>query len=1456
MSTVAHKKSTHQFESYLPPPDYPSSINVDKVVQSVTNATKRLSQISTNTTNSNKKRKSQNKIGPWKLGRTLGRGSTGRVRLAKNTNTGQLAAVKIVPKSNFKKLENPKYKRKNDDATRLPYGIEREIIIMKLISHPNIMGLYDVWENKNDLYLILEYIEGGELFDYLIKKGKLQEFEAINYFKQIINGINYLHQFNICHRDLKPENLLLDFNKNIKVADFGMAALEVKEKLLETSCGSPHYASPEIVAGKNYHGAPSDIWSCGIILFALLTGHLPFDDENIRKLLLKVQSGKFNMPSDLSFEAKDLITKMLKVNPDERITIDAILTHPLLTKYPEPPISYASTTTLDIHNIDIKPIESVEKIDKEILKNLSVLFHNCNENTIISHLLSPNRCAEKMFYYLLMKYRNEHLSNSNSFISINDLESAKSIPRSTSYVKTIVTDHITGEMHTTVKKEKVTNSASIYSNKSLLKKSTSAKGNVLSNITNRPNTPKQYKASTSITKKKMLHQNNQITSKSRSGSSRSLKSTASSTRRAHSTSPTNDANKVPELPKTNTNSITVKEQTLKRDVEQQKKTKRNLTGTFGNKSLLNFQMICEEVFDNEKENYKPKTLAPSLAPSRNSSTKRAESALARKERELAEQVRQRNEARELKLKQEEEAKRELEREKKRIAEEKMRLAEEERKLEEKQRLQEQQRSAIERLKKRQSAHDFEGLVANSHRRSVTDDFAPPSGISLLDPRSSPLSRARTLGSPNLNRSNVSIDDNASKVLHKLGIDVAPSPKKFSSNFKTSTSKNLSAFLAPTVSRTFSSQLKTSSSKNLASYLNAPTADDGESLIMDDNETILKEDDLTIDKFNEIESLKSAPSLSRRQSTQSSYYKSMLNDIDETKPSQAPSHVPSFVKEKQEEDESAYDNISLIPNPRFSRFSFGGLLGNNTVANEEGDWTIMNNTINNSNTVVRRTHNKSSTVLGLGIKVRGTTTIHEDEEDGEGEKPFISVPTSEEDEEDANTPGNRKYQVRGSGNYDFDGEQSDASTADTEYSYTPLAAHLETSHNTTHLLDNEFSDFELISSRVADIGKINTQKPSYVDSKETLIKSHSSGDEQATLEGNNSRIDEQQQGPVLVDEEEQEQQQEEEVDDDDEPCADNVNDGNSNEDARSSFVAEAQSSNYSLVEMTSESPVGGGFNEPSFSHDMKKSRHSTGIFSTTIPRSPLLPLSGENDDQQDGKKGQDELDVGSDAQKKRVSIADTKMLISSPVQDTFDNKPKESSLFRRLSLNPKRAAPKAPGTPVLAQQPNPPVLTTPGSPNKGHNRFSRISLGSKHVLQTEDKTPKSSNWFKKFFHSLAGGSSDGDDAKVTSRDIKMIDSTLTASQLIRVIKNQLELKKIEGSISKVTIDEEFGLITGVIPSKFSSGRKLKFKIEVIDLINSSTLHLIRIKGNDKGFQNLVNIVTYIIKQEEQANNSTR
>lgn len=257
-------------------------------------------------------------------------------------------------------------------------------------------------------YLVLEYIEGGELFDYLIKKGRLEEREAVNYFRQIVQGVHYCHKFNICHRDLKPENLLLDKERNIKIADFGMAALEINDRMLETSCGSPHYASPEIVAGKNYHGGPSDIWSCGIILFALLTGHLPFDDENIRRLLLKVQSGKFKMPEYLSIEAKDLISRMLRINPQERLHMSEILKHPLLKKYPQriPGLKQARRLPTTSGTTDAtKPIKT---IDEEILKNLQTLWHGEDRERIIEKLMSDELNSEKTFYCLLMKYRHDH----------------------------------------------------------------------------------------------------------------------------------------------------------------------------------------------------------------------------------------------------------------------------------------------------------------------------------------------------------------------------------------------------------------------------------------------------------------------------------------------------------------------------------------------------------------------------------------------------------------------------------------------------------------------------------------------------------------------------------------------------------------------------------------------------------------------------------------------------------------------------------------------------------------------------------------------------------------------------------------------------------------------------------------------------------------------------------------
>ncbi len=383
------------------------------------------STATTATNDSKTKRKNpKNHVGPWRLGRTLGRGSTGRVRLAKHSETGQLAAVKIVLKSKFLKdstssrarsqthshaVKEQKSKDAEVDSAGLPYGIEREIIIMKLINHPNVMSLYDVWENKGELYLVLEYIAGGELFDYLIRNGRLDEKEAIYYFTQIVQGVDYCHRFGICHRDLKPENLLLDKNNNIKIADFGMAALETNDKMLETSCGSPHYASPEIVAGKSYHGAPSDIWSCGIILFALLTAHLPFDDTNIRNLLLKVQNGKFNMPKYLSPEAKDLIWRMLRIDPEIRITMTEILSHPLLNKYPS--IKTSSSCPPIPKSVIENPVKSRDEIDFEILNNLKTLWHGIDQEEIINKLLSKGSNSEKGFYCLLRKYKHDHMND-------------------------------------------------------------------------------------------------------------------------------------------------------------------------------------------------------------------------------------------------------------------------------------------------------------------------------------------------------------------------------------------------------------------------------------------------------------------------------------------------------------------------------------------------------------------------------------------------------------------------------------------------------------------------------------------------------------------------------------------------------------------------------------------------------------------------------------------------------------------------------------------------------------------------------------------------------------------------------------------------------------------------------------------------------------------------------------
>ena len=249
------------------------------------------------------------------LGKKLGEGTFGTVRLGTHKITGEKVAIKILDKKKI--LEET-------DKTRL----EREIKIMKIIRHPNIVHLYNVIETNQFIYLIMEYISGKELFDYIIKKGKLKEKEACKFYQQIISGIEYLNKLKIVHRDLKPENLLLDCKKNIKLVDFGLSNNYSNDSLLVTACGSPCYAAPEMINGEKYNGLLVDIWSSGIVLYAMICGFLPFEDKDNDILYDKICEGKFNVPNFISDLGNDFLHRILNVDPNKRYNLIQIKNHP------------------------------------------------------------------------------------------------------------------------------------------------------------------------------------------------------------------------------------------------------------------------------------------------------------------------------------------------------------------------------------------------------------------------------------------------------------------------------------------------------------------------------------------------------------------------------------------------------------------------------------------------------------------------------------------------------------------------------------------------------------------------------------------------------------------------------------------------------------------------------------------------------------------------------------------------------------------------------------------------------------------------------------------------------------------------------------------------------------------------------------------------------------------------
>lgn len=254
------------------------------------------------------------KIGKYRLIKTIGKGNFAKVKLAKHIPTGQEVAIKIIDKTQLNHSSLQK--------------LSREVRIMKFLNHPNIVRLYEVIETERTVYLVMEYASGGEVFDFLVAHGKMKEKEARAKFRQIVSAVQYCHQKRVLHRDLKAENLLMDADFNIKIADFGFANEFCPGTKLDTFCGSPPYAAPELFQGKKYDGPEVDVWSLGVILYTLVSGSLPFDGQNLKELRERVLRGKYRIPFYMSTDCENLLKKLLILNPNKRSSLENIMNDP------------------------------------------------------------------------------------------------------------------------------------------------------------------------------------------------------------------------------------------------------------------------------------------------------------------------------------------------------------------------------------------------------------------------------------------------------------------------------------------------------------------------------------------------------------------------------------------------------------------------------------------------------------------------------------------------------------------------------------------------------------------------------------------------------------------------------------------------------------------------------------------------------------------------------------------------------------------------------------------------------------------------------------------------------------------------------------------------------------------------------------------------------------------------
>ncbi|KAK4370250.1 hypothetical protein RND71_009725 [Anisodus tanguticus] len=340
---------------------------------------------------------SNNLFGKYELGKLLGCGAFAKVYHARDIRNGQSVAVKVI---NKKRIANP----------TLMTNIKREISIMRRLRHPNIVKLCEVLATKTKIYLIMEFVKGGELFSK-ISKGRFSEDFSRKYFQQLISVVRYCHSRGVYHRDLKPENLLIDENGDLKVSDFGLSALTdhvQQDGLLHTLCGTPAYVAPEILTKKGYDGEKVDIWSCGIILFVLNAGYLPFHDPNLMVMYKKIYKGEFRCPKWMSSDLKRFLSRLLDTNPMTRITIDEIISDPWFKKclkrvklFFEDNIDYSSTEErLEDDHMKKTSMNAFDLISFSSGLNLSSLFNESfnpmenSEKVVVEG--SPEKIIEKV----------------------------------------------------------------------------------------------------------------------------------------------------------------------------------------------------------------------------------------------------------------------------------------------------------------------------------------------------------------------------------------------------------------------------------------------------------------------------------------------------------------------------------------------------------------------------------------------------------------------------------------------------------------------------------------------------------------------------------------------------------------------------------------------------------------------------------------------------------------------------------------------------------------------------------------------------------------------------------------------------------------------------------------------------------------------------------------------------